>query len=77
MKIGTIFINHYAGNKNPVRYFIYMGTTGKYVNGIYLNNGKLQKIQYYRDDFETDMFEKVGYCNAFDVMKGDLSGLVN
>lgn len=78
LKIGTIVCNHWAGENNPSRYFIYAGTSGKYANGISYYGGKLNKEQYYAKDLKDKiMFEPVGYCNAFDAMKADLQKLLN
>jgi len=70
MKIGTIILNKWAGDNNPIRYFIYTGISGKYANGIVCVGGQLKKTQFYKHDFlNSGMFEAVGYCNAFDIMK--------
>lgn len=78
MKKGTIIRNHWAGENNPGRYFIYMGISGRYAVGIQYIDGKLQKVNYYKSDFaDKEKFEPVGYCNAFDVMKADIEKLLN
>lgn len=78
MKIGTIVVNHWAGDGNPSKYFIYTGTKGKYATGIFLNNGNLEKINYYANDFKNrEVFEPVGYCNGFDIIKEDLKSILS
>lgn len=73
MKIGSIVLNKWAGENNPIRYFIYTGMTAKYANGIVCVDGQLRKTQFYKHDFlNSGMFEEVGYCNTFDIMKQDL-----
>ena len=77
MKIGTIVLNKGAGKKNPIRFFIYTGIKGRFATGINIWNGKLEKCEYYKDDFKDKAkFEEVGYCNAFDMMKAQLQELL-
>ncbi len=76
MKIGTIINNHWAGDSNPGKYFIYTGIVGEYGTGVYLDNGELKKIKYYKRDIQrSEEFEPIGYCKAFDIMKEDLKKL--
>ncbi len=74
MKKGTIIKNHWAGDNNPGRYSIYLGTTaGRYVNVLMLQSGKLVKGQFYKSDFENqEVFEIVGHSTGFEVLKNDL-----
>ena len=74
MRIGTIIKNHWASKGNPVKYFIYTGTQGKYATGVYLeDNNRLLKLRVYASDFKKkDEFEPIGYSKAFEIMKGDL-----
>ena len=77
MKIGTIVLNHWAGQNNPAKYFIYTGIKGKYATGIFLNNGKLERVTCYATDFRNkEIFEPVGYCKGFDIMKEDLKSIL-
>jgi len=78
MKIGTIIRNHWAGKDNPMRYFIYLGTSGNYVNGVAINSsGKLYKCSYRKHDFDKrNIFEPVGYCEGIEIMKNDLKKIV-
>ena len=74
MKKGTLIRNHWASDKNPQRFFIYTGTSGKFVNGLAFNkNGQFEKIQFYKADFnEGGKMETIGYSEGFDVLKNDL-----
>ena len=73
MKIGTIICNHWAGDTNPNKYFIYTGIKGEYATGITLYENKLEKIGYYASDFKNhEVFEPVGYSDGLDIMKKDL-----
>jgi hypothetical protein len=77
MKIGTIINNHWASKENPKKYFIYMGTQGKYATGVYLNSdGRLKRTRFYTSDIkDSTNFEVVGYCDAFEIMKSDLRAI--
>lgn len=78
MKIGTIILNHWASKKNQSRYFIYTGTKGEYITGITCYDGKLDAVLYYKRDFEDrKVFESVGFCNGFNVIKQDLKALID
>ena len=74
---GDIVRNNYAGHPT-VKYFIYLGISGKYVNGLSLHKGKvIKKCQYYKSDMTglingEPAFQVVGHTNAFDIMKEDL-----
>lgn len=77
MKVGAIIRNHWAGDSNPVRYFIYTGIKGRYATGIYLSDNKLTTVDYLAKDFEDrETFEVVGYCSGFSIMKADLKGFL-
>lgn len=76
-KKGDIILNRWAGTKEGA-YFIYTGTSGRYLNGMQLGNGRLTKTQYYVSGIDETLpdgnpaFEIVGHTNAYDVMKNDL-----
>ena len=73
MKIGSIINNYWASEGNPTKYFIYTGIKGKYATGICLIDNKLEKIQFYSNDFKNSgKFEQIGFCSAFETMKEDL-----
>lgn len=77
MKKGTIIRNHWAGENNPTRFCIYLGTSGRYVNVLELANGKLRKGQYYKSHFkDREVFEIVGHTQGFEVLKNDLKSLL-
>ena len=77
MRKGTIIRNHWASDKNPTRYFIYMGIKGRFAEGIELVDGKLNTVRYHKEDFlNSEAFEKVGYCIAFDILKSDLKKFI-
>lgn len=74
---GDIIHNRYAGHPSN-KYFIYLGISGRNVNGLVLQEGKgIKKCQYYKSDMNKMLngepaFQVVGHTNAFDVMKQDL-----
>jgi hypothetical protein len=73
MKLGTIICNHWASDDNPTKYFIYTGMQGEYATGICFIDGKIDKLKFYANDFrKSEVFEPVGYCKAFEIMKEDL-----
>lgn len=70
MKIGTIICNKWASESNPIRHFIYTGTSGKYATGIYLCNGQIGHSRYYKEDLtDKEKFVEVGYCAFVDEIK--------
>ena len=74
---GDIIHNRYAGHPSN-KYFIYLGVSGRYVNGLALQEGKgIKKCQYYKSSMNEMLdgkpaFQVVGHTKAFDVMKQDL-----
>ncbi|MFJ8099374.1 hypothetical protein [Lysinibacillus sp. NPDC096212] len=74
---GDIIHNRYAGHPSS-KYFIYLGVSGRYVNGLSLQKGKdIKEFQFYKSSMNTMLngepaFQVVGHTNAFDVMKQDL-----
>lgn len=77
MRKGTIIRNHWASENNPSRFFIYTGADGRFANGIELVDGKLNTVRYYKVDFRNkDIFEPMGHCKAFDIMKNELKNLI-
>lgn len=72
MKIGTILKNNWAGKGNPVAYFIYLGTSGDYIKGLYCVDGKLKKARYYKKNMKTGMIEEAGYSEGINILKQDL-----
>ena len=78
MKIGDILINRWAGHID-VRYFIYLGTSGDYINGLEIIEGRPRKTRYYRHslneyirDTKIKALEVVGHTNFLDIAKADL-----
>ena len=45
MKTGTIICNHWAGESNPIKYFVYTGIKNGYGTGLYLKDGKLKEVR--------------------------------
>lgn len=74
MKKGTIIRNHWASNRNPYCCFIYIGKSGKYVDVLCYDKGRLLKQQFYASDFKDnpEVFEVIGESNGFDILKNDL-----
>ena len=76
MKIGTIICNHWAGENNPVKYFIYTGIKNGYGTGLYLQDGKLIELRVYKKDIEEAAnFEPIGISKGFEVIKDELRTL--
>lgn len=52
MKKGTILLNTYAGENNPLRKSLYIGknSTGTKIKTLYFYNGKLKKATYPADE---------------------------
>lgn len=77
LKKGDIILNRWAGTVG-VAYFIYTSTSGRYINGLQLWNGRISKCQYYKSSLGEDFpdgqpaYVKVGHTDAFNVMKRDL-----
>lgn len=73
-KRGDIILNKYAGPRNPLRCFVYLGSNSQHTQGIELLNGRLAKADYYTKDVKQnpDKFVVVGHTDAFDVLKRDL-----
>jgi hypothetical protein len=73
LKIGTIVRNHWASEDNPTKHFIYTGISGELATVISYDGKKLINNKYYKNDLkDTEKYEPVGYCEAFDIMKKDL-----
>lgn len=64
MKCGDIVRNHWAGENNPIRYFIFIRNEGKYSQVVHIHgNNKLATGRYYSSDLknDTEHFKVVGY----------------
>lgn len=75
MKVGDILINRWAGHID-CRYFIYLGTDGKFINGLYPNK-RFKKVKYFKEDLnktigDKKVFEVVGHTDFLDIAKTDL-----
>lgn len=75
MKVGDILINRWAGHID-CRYFIYLGTDGKFINGLYYNE-RFKKVKYFKEDLDKmiddkKVFEVVGHTNFLNIAKADL-----
>lgn len=77
MRKGMLIRNCSASDRNPQRYFIYTGISGKYANGLTFDSkGQLEKIYFNKYDFlQEGFFEPVGYSKGFDILKEDLKKL--
>lgn len=78
MKVGDILINRWAGHID-CRYFIYLGTSGDYINGLEIIQGRPKKVKYYKRDLNTFIrdtdkkaLEVIGRTNFLDIAKADL-----
>lgn len=78
MKVGDILINRWAGHID-CRYFIYLGTSGDYINGLEIIQGRPRKVRYYRSslnefirDTDQKALEVVGHTDFLNVAKLDL-----
>ena len=81
MKIGDILINRWAGHID-CRYFIYLGTTGDYINGIEFINARPRKVKYYIWSLDKVVpalnkkaFEVVGHTDFLKIAKQDLDNI--
>ena len=78
MKTGTIICNHWAGESNPIKYFVYTGIKNGYGTGLYLKDGKLKEVRVSKKDIkEATGFEPVGFCMGFEMIKDDLREINN
>ena len=78
MKFGDILINRWAGHID-CRYFIYLGTSGDYINGLQIIKGIPKNVKYYKRDLNTFIkdtdkkaLEVIGHTNFLDIAKADL-----
>lgn len=77
LKVGDILINRFAGYLD-CRYFIYLGSNGKYIYGIEFVKGRKHKTSYYKKTLKEitfdgkPAFEIVGHSDFLDVAKSDL-----
>lgn len=72
MKCGDIVLNHWAGESNPIRYFIFIKSNGKYSKVIRFNGERLSTGSYYSRDLKTDEFEVVGHIPLKETIKSEL-----
>ena len=72
MNLGDIVRNDWAGDGNPIKYFIYTGISGRYATGLYVSGNEIRPVRYYKEEMKTDKFVVVGHCNYRDVIIGDL-----
>ena len=79
MKCGDIVRNHWAGERNPTRYFIYLKNNGKYSEVINFDGKKLRRGKYYNSSFKEnpDKFVVVGHINLIGFIKTPLMELLN
>ncbi len=78
MKKGDILINRWAGYID-CRYFIYLGTSGDYMQGIEFIDGKPRKVKYFRSGLNEKIpslnkkaYEVVGHTDFLEIAKLDL-----
>lgn len=70
MKCGDVVRNGWAGERNPGKFFVYIGRSGKYAKGIAFNGkGNLQWNEYYSDSLKTDMYQVVGHVPIREIIK--------
>ncbi|GBG94626.1 hypothetical protein LFYK43_10850 [Ligilactobacillus salitolerans] len=72
--IGDIVRNHYMGDDNPYRNFIYLGVEGKFIKTIQTDGKKIEQGKYYKSiirEFE-NKFEVIGHSEAMDAMVKEL-----
>ena len=72
MKCGDIVLNHWAGESNPIRYFIFIKDNGKYSKVIRFDGERLSTGSYYSCDLKTDKFEVVGHFPLVETIKSVL-----
>lgn len=71
---GDLILNKWAGERNPTRVSMFVGSNGKTVTVIDVVRGTLGKGVYYSRDLmnDTEHFIKIGHSDAFEVMKRDI-----
>jgi len=75
MKCGDIFRNHWAGESNPTRYFVFIRNNGEYSQVVSLNgNNELAFGRYYSRDLknDTEHFEVVGHLPLRKIITDEL-----
>lgn len=76
MKCGDLVCNHWASDKNPTKYFVFIGDNGKRAECIYYNGQRLCKSSYYSNDLkDTEKFEIVGHIDILQFIKDPLMKL--
>jgi hypothetical protein len=72
MKCGDIVRNHYAGENNPTRFFVYIQNEGRCSKVIYFDGKRLRFSHYYSNDLKTDKFEIVDHLPIVESIKNIL-----
>lgn len=75
MKKGDIVRNpwvnlEYNGSPNPIAFFMYLGKSGRFVEGLSSDGkGGFERVKYYQNDFNKDLdhqFKVVGHLNLLE-----------
>lgn len=77
MKCGDIVRNHWAGETNPQRVFIYLRNEGKYSGVVAWNGNHLVFRKFYTVDLKTDKFEVIGHIPVAQLIKDALFKYMN
>ena len=78
-KCGDIVRNHWAGDINPTKYFVFIKNNGKVCEVIDFDGKRLRKGSYYTDDLAKGdgKFEKIGHLDLIGFLKTPLVDLLN
>ena len=70
---GDVFRNHYAGDNNPSKVFMFLKNKGKYSACIALDGSELYDAAYYTSDLKRDdHFQVIGHFPIKDILMQEL-----
>lgn len=72
MKCGDIVRNHWAGDMNPQRVFLFLRNEGKYSRVVAWDGKHLDFCKFYTADMKTDKFEAIGHIPITQIIKDAL-----
>lgn len=78
VKKGTILRNDHVSDNSPLRFSVFTGAAGNYMNVIYVYNGKVKKARFYKHDVgEKQGIVPVRESNILQVLAGVLEDELN
>lgn len=72
MKCGDIVRNHWAGEDNPQRVFLFLRNEGKYSRVVAWGGNRLDFCRFYTADMQNDKFEVIGHLPIAQIIKDEL-----